>query len=129
MRILLDTHVALWFISGSPRISTKRRLAIEDPANEVYLSVVSVWEAAIKHAVGKLNLPSPPAVLLPAERQRHQISSLPLEDAAVAHLHTLPPIHRDPFDRMLACQAIEHGLTLATVDSVFSQYPVALLPS
>ena len=129
MRILLDTHVALWFVSGSPRISAKHRLAIEDPANEVFLSVVSVWEAAIKHAIGKLNLPGPPAEMLPLARQKHNIASLPLEEGALAHWHALPPIHRDPFDRMLACQAIEHRLTLATVDPILSQYPVTLLPS
>jgi PIN domain nuclease of toxin-antitoxin system len=126
MRLLLDTHVFLWFISGSPQIPSRLRDGIRTRDNDVYLSVVSVWEASIKHRLGKLPLPAPPAVYLPAQRQRHEIASLPIEESTIAHLDTLPLLHRDPFDRLLICQAIEHQLTLATVDEAIQAYPVEI---
>jgi PIN domain nuclease of toxin-antitoxin system len=127
MRLLLDTHIFLWFISGDARLPTDWRDSIRDPANEVYLSVVSLWEAIIKHALGKLPLPHPPASYLPAQRVEHRIASLSLEESSVCHLAALPPVHRDPFDRMLVCQAIEHELTIVTVDDVFRAYPAPIL--
>jgi PIN domain nuclease of toxin-antitoxin system len=89
--------------------------------------VVSLWEAIIKHALGKLPLPHSPASYLPVQRVRHQIASLFLDEASVCHLATLPSVHRDPFDRMLVCQAIEHELTIVTVDDVFRAYPAPML--
>ena len=127
MRLLLDTHIFLWFISGDIRLSIDWRDSIQDPANEVYLSVVSLWEAIIKHALGKLPLPHSPESYLPAQRARHQIDSLSLDEASVRRLATMPPVHRDPFDRMLVCQATEHELTIVTVDDVFRAYPAPIL--
>jgi PIN domain nuclease of toxin-antitoxin system len=77
------------------------------------LSVVSVWEAILKPRLGKLPLPHQPEHYLPAQRARHQIASLPLDEASVCQLATLPFVHRDPFDRMVVCQTIEHGLPLS----------------
>src|SRR5437867_13209699 len=127
MKLLLDTHVFLWFISGDARLPASWRDRIRDPGNEVSLSVVSLWEAIIKHALGKLPLPQPPGSYLPAQRARHQIASLPLDEASVRHLATLPLVHRDPFDRMLVCQAMEYKLTIVTVDEVFQAYPASIL--
>ncbi|MGH8064644.1 MAG: type II toxin-antitoxin system VapC family toxin [Candidatus Entotheonellia bacterium] len=127
MRLLLDTHIFLWFISGDAQLPADWRDSIRDGGNEVYLSVVSIWEAFVKHRLGKLPLPHPPAHYLPAQRARHQIGSLPLDEASVCQLAALPSVHRDPFDRMLVCQAIEHGLTLVTVDPVFQAYPAPIL--
>ena len=127
MRLLVDTHVFLWFISGDNRLPDTMRDSIRDLNNEVYLSVVSLWEAIIKHRLGKLPLPQPPEVYLPTQRERHQISSLSLNEASVSQLVNLPPIHRDPFDRMLICQAMQHGLTIVTVDEVVSKYSVPVL--
>lgn len=127
MRLLLDTHVFLWFISADTRLPVKWRDAIRDPENAVFLSVVSIWEAMVKYALGKLPLPQPPEHYLPTQRAQHQIASLPLEEASVCHLSTLPAVHRDPFDRMLVCQAIEHTLTIVTVDPVFEAYPAPIL--
>lgn len=119
MKLLLDTNIFLWFISGDRRLPEFMRESIRGLENEVYLSVVSLWEAIIiKHQLGKLSLPQPPASYLPTQRERHLISSLPLNEASVFYLANLPSIHRDPFDRMLICQAIEHNLTMATVDNV-----------
>ena len=127
MRLLLDTHVFLWFISGDSRLSSTAQQAVREPANDVFLSVVSLWEAMMKHGLGKLPLPQAPEVYLPFQRQRHDIASLSLDEPSVAQLAQLPKLHRDPFDRMLVCQARAHGLTLVTVDALMRDYPVAIL--
>src|SRR5262249_50435286 len=129
MRLLLDTHVFLWYISADPLLPVAFRDAIRDPANEVYLSVASVWEAVIKYALGKLPLPEAPAVYLPLQREAHRIATLPIEEAALTHLAGLPALHRDPFDRILIAQALQHGLMLVTVDDAVRAYPVLLLPT
>jgi PIN domain nuclease of toxin-antitoxin system len=128
MKILLDTHVFLWYIAADAKLPATFRTAIQDPANDVFLSVVSVWEAVIKHQLGKLPLPAPPADFLPQQRVAHGIASLPIDEGAMLHLAALPPVHRDPFDRLLVAQALQHALTLATVDPAVSSYGVALLP-
>ncbi|MGH7871388.1 MAG: type II toxin-antitoxin system VapC family toxin [Candidatus Binatia bacterium] len=127
MKFLLDTHVLLWFISGDTRLPAGWRDTIRQPHHEVYLSVVSLWETILKYQLGKLAIPEPPERYLPTQRERHQIANLPLDEASVQQLATLPPIHRDPFDRMLICQAIEHKLTIITVDDVFRAYPAPVL--
>lgn len=127
MNLLLDTHIFLWFITDDPKLPTAAANAIQDPANKVILSAVSVWEAAIKFQTGKLPLPAPPDIYLPYQRHLHDIESLALDEGAVRFLPTLPEIHRDPFDRILICQALQHGLTLVTVDSDILQYPVPTL--
>jgi PIN domain nuclease of toxin-antitoxin system len=86
-----------------------------------------LWEAIVKYRLGKLPLPESPETYLPAQRERHQIASLALDEASVTHLMKLPSYHRDPFDRMLMCQAIQHNLTLATVDDKIREYPVRTL--
>ena len=127
MRILVDTHVFLWHIAGDAKMPVTLRHALVDPSNDVFLSVAPVWEAVIKHALGKLPLPAPPAEYLPRQRDAHQIASLPIDESAMVHLAGLPPIHRDPFDRMLLAQCLQHGLTLATVDPIMRTYGVPLL--
>ena len=129
MKLLLDTHVFLWYISDDPRLPAAHDEAIKDSSNEVFLSVVSVWEATVKHKIGKLSLPLQPAIYLPSQRERHEILSLPLDEPSVAELSMLPDVHRDPFDRMLICQARHHQLTVVTVDPMFRHYPVDLLDS
>jgi PIN domain nuclease of toxin-antitoxin system len=124
MRLLLDTHIFLWYISGDPKLTPLARDAIRNQNNYVFLSIVSLWEAIVKHQLGKLNLPSPPEKYLPEQRERHQIASLNLDEASVIRLAQLTPLHRDPFDRMLICQAIELDMTIVTVDIAISAYPV-----
>jgi PIN domain nuclease of toxin-antitoxin system len=128
MKLLLDTHIFLWYITGDPKLPAKIRVAVQDPANDVYLSVVSVWEVVIKHGLGKLVLPSPPAEYVSQQRQAHGIATLPIDEAAMFHLATLPLLHRDPFDRLLVAQAMQLKLTVATVDPEISTYQVALFP-
>ncbi|HEY9849957.1 MAG TPA: type II toxin-antitoxin system VapC family toxin [Leptolyngbyaceae cyanobacterium] len=127
MKILLDTHIFLWYISGDPKLPTDIRDAIRDPNNEVYLSAISIWEAIVKYQLGKLPLPDRPENYLPKQRDRHQIASLALDENMVIQLAKLPPLHRDPFDRMLICQALQNGLTIATVDPAVRAYPVSFL--
>jgi PIN domain nuclease of toxin-antitoxin system len=127
MRILLDTHIFLWFISGDIQLSTDVRDAIREPNNEVYLSAISVWEAIVKYQLGKLPLPENPEMYLPKQRDLHQIASLDLDESSVAQLAKLPPLHRDPFDRILICQALQNGLAIATVDAAVRAYSVSVL--
>lgn len=127
MKILLDTHIFLWFISGDTGLLANVRDAIRDPNNEVYLSVVSVWEAIVKYQLGKLPLPEHPGIYLPKQRDIHQIATLVLDENSVVELAKLPSLHRDPFDRMLICQALHNDLIIATVDSAVRAYPVRVL--
>jgi PIN domain nuclease of toxin-antitoxin system len=121
---LLDTVTFLWLVAEPERLASSVRDAAVDPANEVYLSAVSVWEIAIKHAIGRLPLPEAPERFVPQQRTRHGIESLPLDEDAALQLPRLPALHRDPFDRMLICQAIAHGLVVATPDRDIASYPV-----
>ena len=127
MKILLDTCEFLWLVSGDAKLSTSVSAAVRDPNNQVFLSTVSFWEMSIKHSLGKLPLPQPPAQFIPLQREKHLVAPLALDEAAIAHLSGLPALHRDPFDRMLVCQAQAHGLTPASSDPLIRQYPVALL--
>ena len=124
MKLLLDTHIFLWFISGDSRLSVSFRDAIRNPDNEVYLSVVSVWEAIIKYQLGKLPLPESPETYLPKQRARHLIASLPVDEESVSQLVKLPALHRDPFDRLLICQALQHELVIVTADSAIMAYSI-----
>jgi PIN domain nuclease of toxin-antitoxin system len=127
MRLLLDTHVFLWYITAVPKLPPVFRAAVQDEANEVYLSVASVWEVVIKYHLGKLPLPAPPAEYLPQQRDTHGVASLAIDEGAMPYLAGLEPLHRDPFDRLLVAQALQHRLTIATVDPDVAAYPVPLL--
>ena len=126
MRLLLDTHIFLWLITGDSRITEAMKADILNPANEVYLSVVSIWEISVKYQLDRLPLPEPPQSYLPTQRQRHHIASLNLDEASISQLTRLPSIHRDPFDRMLVCQALEQDLTIVTVDEMLQSYPAQI---
>jgi PIN domain nuclease of toxin-antitoxin system len=100
---------------------------VQSPANEVFLSVVSYWEICVKHLLGKLPLPDSPERYVPLQREKHRITSLSLNEIAVAKLVGLPMHHRDPFDRMLICQSLAHDLHFASSDPLIQQYQVKLL--
>lgn len=123
MNILLDTHIFLWYINKDRKLSTTVRDTIRDRDNQVYLSVVSIWESIVKYQVGKLFFPESPEIYLPKQRDRYDIENLNLDESSVRRLITLPAIHRDPFDRMLVCQALEYDLIIATVDKKLLKYP------
>jgi len=124
VKLLLDTCTFLWLISDAAELSTPARRLFSDPANEVFLSVASSWEIIVKNQLGKLPLPQPPHEFIPTWRTRHNIEPLPLAEAAVLQLARLPDYHRDPFDRILICQAIADGLAILTPDPLIRQYPV-----
>jgi len=125
--LLVDTSAFLWWATGSPRLSAHATDALTDPGNQVFLSAVSAWEIALKHALGKLPLPEEPGTLIPRLRERHRVEELALSEVAALQLPKLPTLHRDPFDRMLVCQAIAHGMMLVTSDSLVRRYPVRTL--
>jgi PIN domain nuclease of toxin-antitoxin system len=127
VKLLLDTCTFLWAIEGGGELSETARDALADPDNDVVLSAVSAWEIAVKHALGRLPLPEPPDRYVPAQRSARGIAALPLDEDAALQLVRLPPLHRDPFDRMLVCQALAGALTVVTPDAEIARYPVRIL--
>jgi PIN domain nuclease of toxin-antitoxin system len=123
MRLLLDSHAALWWLSDPEKLSDEARLAIASIENEVYLSSASLWELHLKAAKGKLNIP--PSLTEALSEQ--DIDELKISWKHTERTRTLPPIHHDPFDRLLIAQAQEDGLTLVTRDSQIHQYQVSIL--
>lgn len=124
MKLLLDTCTFLWAVRGDAQLSAEAAALFRDPANEVFLSAVSAWEIAVKHQLGKLPMSEAPARYVPRERARHGIEPLPLSEADTLLLDRLPAVHADPFDRLLVCQAVQHGMTLLTPDAMIHRYPV-----
>lgn len=127
MKLLLDTCTFLWVISGSDQLSTPAREAFTTPSNDVYLSAVSAWEISVKWRLGRLSLAEAPDRLIPLWRQIHGILPLPVAEEACLYEARLPDLHKDPFDRMLVCQAIAEGMVLLTPDELIRQYPVRSL--
>jgi len=123
MRLLLDTCTFLWVVGGATDLSARAREAFVDPDNEVFLSAASAWEIAVKHRLGRLPLPEPPDVFVPAQREAHGIDRLDIDEQAALHVAKLPGLHADPFDRMLVSQALIGGLVLLTPDVAIRQYP------
>ena len=123
MKLLLYTHVLLWWLGRPRALSDDVRARIRDPENLVFASVVSAWEMEIKRALGKLRAPDD----LGEQLRRHRIAELPLRLTHVHTLRALPAVHRDPFDRMLIAQAVADELTVLTRDRRFGAYPVKLL--
>ena len=124
MKFLLDTVTFLLAIDDETRVSDEARKYIEDPYEQVYLSSVSAWEIAIKHSLGRLDLPLPPDRLVPLARDRLGAEELPLTESSALRVSRLPAIHADPFDRVLVAQAISMGMTILTPDEAVRQYPV-----
>lgn len=124
MRLLLDTHAFLWWISDDPRLSERAIELISEPANVVFFSAVSGWEVVVKASLGRVELAEPPGDLIPREVARNAFEILPLHLRHALGVADLPQIHRDPFDRMLVAQAIAEELTLISKDSVMKRYPL-----
>jgi PIN domain nuclease of toxin-antitoxin system len=121
--LLVDTCTFLWWATDDPCVPSAVRERLRNPDETVYLSVVSAWEIAVKYALGKLPLPSPPHDYVPELRKKLLIASLELEEVDVLHATKLPALHRDPFDRMLVAQAIARGFTIVTSDDAVRAYP------
>jgi len=128
MRLILDTCTFLWLASVPTRLSRLAVDLIANPENEAMLSAVSAWEIGVKHALGRLPLPQElsPGAFIPEARMRHRLAALPIEEGDTFELGRLPPLHQDPFDRMLICQAIGRQAVILTPDPLIRQYPVAV---
>ena len=124
-RILLDTHVWLWLQAEPERLSPRTLGVLSDRQNEVFLSAASAWEIAIKHGLGKLELPHPPEDYLPERLTRNGFEPLAVEHRHALRVASLPAHHRDPFDRILVAQAQIEELELMTVDQRLELYEVA----
>ena len=120
MRLLLDTHVLLWSLTEPQKLSALARRALEDPRNEVFVSPVSVWEIAIKRALGKLTAPD----ILETDVMEQGFTPLSLTFFHAEQAGKLPQHHRDPFDRMLVAQAQAEGLVLVTRDTRIPLYGI-----
>jgi PIN domain nuclease of toxin-antitoxin system len=127
MRLLLDTHVFIWWADDPEKLSPAALAALEDEANELLLSVASVWEMQIKIQLGKLKLGLPLKELIKNQQETNNLTVSPVALPHVLALEALPFHHKDPFDRLLIAQSIEEDLTLVTADSQFSAYSVKLL--
>ena len=114
----------VWWVTDDPSLSDDAAGLIRDPSRRVFLSPVSVWEIVVKNALGKLPLPEDPRSLIPRLRGESGFQELTLTEKAVLQLPRLLDLHKDPFERMLLCQAIEHSLTIVTPDRDLQQYPV-----
>jgi PIN domain nuclease of toxin-antitoxin system len=127
VKLLLDTHALLWFLSGSGRLSATARIAIEDMANERFFSVAGAWEIAIKASLGKLDLTVPFEKLVPGELRSNDIELLPITPAHLVAVMALPFHHRDPFDRMYVAQAAAEGATVVSADPALDAYGIPRL--
>ena len=122
MKLLLDTHLLLWALDASPQLSRTARRLIADEENELYFSVISLWEIVIKNGRGKRDF-NFDASLVRRELKENDYDELAVRGDHALAVGTLPPIHRDPFDRLLIAQAIVEGITLLTVDPAIARYP------
>jgi PIN domain nuclease of toxin-antitoxin system len=127
MSFLLDTCSFLWVTLKPKKLSDGFLKCFSNPSNTIFLSSVTVWEIGVKYSIGKLTLPTTPSMFIPEQRESHHITPLDLNETDTFHLETLPFIHKDPFDRMLVCQAIERSLTILTPDPLIRQYPIRTL--
>lgn len=118
MKLLIDTHVYLWWLQDSPKLSEKARTQIQD-ATEVYVSSASIWEATIKASIGKLSVDVDQLV---AEISKSGFQELPITAAHAATVAHLPDIHKDPFDRILIAQAMSEPLRFLTANAILSGY-------
>lgn len=126
MRLLLDTHALIWFDSGDERLSTTARERLDRSDSEIYLSIATVWEMAIKAGTGRLRLPEPIREYV-VEKMEAGLRLLPIEWQHAAAVESLPHYHRDPFDRLLVAQALAEKLPIVTGDPSFRPYGITVI--
>ncbi|MFM8275577.1 MAG: type II toxin-antitoxin system VapC family toxin [Cyanobium sp.] len=124
---LLDTSVLIWWLAEPARLSSAATSCIADPQNQIYCSVVNLWEIQIKVKLGKLDLDQPLAEIHRWIVDQEGWLLLPVQWPHIRRLNQLPAAHKDPFDRLLIAQAVEETLTLVSVDPLMRDYPVAVL--
>jgi len=127
MRLLLDTHTFIWYVTDNPRLSANVKLLIEDENNEKLVSIASIWEMAIKHSIGRLNFSLP---FMEFVRQQLSVSNIGLLEINLNHIEvvaSLPLHHRDPFDRLIIAQSMAQQIPVLSVDVIFDAYAIARL--
>lgn len=124
MRLLLDTHIFIWFFTGNTKISNQVRVLIENEDNEKLLSTASVWEMTIKQSTGKLSFYLPFEVFIKQQISLNDFNLLTINLDHLAVVATLPLHHRDPFNRLLIAQSIVENIPILSVDSAFDTYPI-----
>lgn len=124
MKILIDTCTFLWFIENNPSLSSTALNLIEDGANEILLSIISVWEIAIKSSIGKLAITYPIDKFIETQLKTNDIKLLNISLEEVCFVASLPFHHKDPFDRLIISQAVINNLPIITADSIFDSYPI-----
>lgn len=125
MRVLIDTHILLWFYLEPHRIRRNALNFLENTSdNEIFVSAATAWEISIKFGVGKLEIPEVPEIWFPDRVRRAGFRLLPIELQHVLRVHNLPPTHKDPFDRLLISQANVENLMIVTEDPNFAKYQV-----
>jgi PIN domain nuclease of toxin-antitoxin system len=124
MRLLLDTHTFIWFVTDEPKLSAIAKAAIENEANEKWLSIASVWEMAIKSNLGKLKFPLPVCAFVEQQMTLNSMELLTLNMAHLEIIESLPLHHRDPFDRLLIAQSMTEDFLLVGTDEVFDFYDI-----
>ena len=127
MRLLLDTHTFIWYVTDNPRLSANVKLLIEDENNEKLVSMASIWEMAIKHSIGRLNFSLP---FMEFVGQQLSVSNIGLLEINLNHIEvvaSLPLHHRDPFDRLIIAQSMAEQIPILSVDAIFDAYAIARL--
>ena len=124
MKILLDTHTFLWFISGNPQLSNYAQQLIEDVSNKRFLSVVSLWEMSIKSSIGKLRIDMPFTQIFTEHVVNNAIQLLHISPEHLDYVRTLPFYHKDPFDRLIIAQGQSENISILSKDEVFKEYEV-----
>ena len=126
MKAILDTHAFLWAIAQDEKLSRRAQKIFTGP-NDLFLSVASIWEILIKVQIGKLPLPVPTGSYVVKKLAENRIEVLPITLDHVLRTESLPPHHRDPFDRLLVAQCVEERLPVITADPIMERYPVQVI--
>ena len=129
MKVLLDTHVLLWWLHDTSRLRPATRAMFAEPANELLWSAASTWELAIKVQLGKLRLDEPVHAFVMGVMAVQSLTALPVHHAHAARVAELPALHRDPFDRLLVAQAAVEGVPFVTADAQLAAYGIECLPA
>lgn len=127
MNLLLDAHALLWFLNDDPQLVATAKALIEDPTNRKLVSIATCWEISIKVGLKKLHLGEPATTFLPRELATNKFQLLEIDLAHATFVETLPPHHKDPFDRLLVAQALIESIPLVSADSVLDQYGIKRL--
>lgn len=127
MKLLLDTHAFLWWVEGTPALGRRARAEVSNPDNEVFVSIASCWELAIKLSLGKLRLTQNLERFIPEQLTRNGFALCGVEFRHVVRVADLPFHHRDPFDRLLVAQALQDDLAIVSADRVLRKYGVTVV--